>query len=646
LLVPFLAILGSPALAAQSTVSPYSGSEALFFDDLPVVLSASRISQSLADAPVAVTIIDRDTIEASGFTEIPDLMRLVPGYLVNYDSGHLPVVGYHLLNDRFSKRMQVLIDGRAVYTPTLGGVPWLSLPLTIDDIDRIEVVRGPNAANYGSNSFLGVINIITRPASLDQGHQVKVLAGENGRREVFVRAGRQTTTASYRLVAGYRTDAGFERRADDRDIGLLSGRLDYQINARDNLLVKAGANDGTFQEDNVFDPEVPVYDRRDSYRFAQFKWSHTVAADDEYYVQFYYNYHNERNTYTSLPVSSPVTYVNNQDFGSQRYDLEIVRNHKPNPELNLVWGASARQDRIQSPGYTGSAATKHNTTLRVFGSGRWQASNRLVVNLGAMWEDNDITGADISPQLSFNYRLSNNQTLRLAASRAIRVPVILEEQPDYKVDKGGLLDQFFFDNGTLAPERITAYELGYIAYFPDYRATIDARVFHEKLQGLITYRPALYPPDTYDGIAGYFDNVDDATLHGFELGLDFKPAPVSRLRLAFTHNRIDATDVFPYSTYSSSAPANSLSMLYSLALEQGYQANLGLYHTTATKQLASEDIRRPLTRVDTRLAKQLRIGRYRLATALIVHNLFDERANTRLRNVIGRTILVEAKMNF
>lgn len=92
--------------------------------------------------PVSTSIIDRNMIEASGFTEIPDLMRLVPGMLVNYDSGHIPGVGFQFLFDRYTIRYQVLVDGRSVYTPLFGEMPWAQLGLSVDDIERIEVIRG------------------------------------------------------------------------------------------------------------------------------------------------------------------------------------------------------------------------------------------------------------------------------------------------------------------------------------------------------------------------------------------------------------------------------------------------------------------------------------------------------------------------
>lgn len=111
----------------------------------------------------------------------------------------LTAVGYHMLHDRFSRQMQVLVDGRSVYEPTVGGVPWTDLALTIDDIERIEVIRGPNAASYGSNSFTAVINIITRHPVLDRGVSLKANAGSNGLAEGFLRYGGNHRSFDYHI---------------------------------------------------------------------------------------------------------------------------------------------------------------------------------------------------------------------------------------------------------------------------------------------------------------------------------------------------------------------------------------------------------------------------------------------------------------
>jgi iron complex outermembrane receptor protein len=180
-------VLLTPCLPAAAHAGEGVLSEDAFLDDMPIVLSASRLPQPIENAPIATTIIDRQMIVASGFTEVPDLLRLAPGFIVDYYNGYTQAVGYHTLADRFSRRMQVLVDGRSVYEPGLGAVPWNALALTIDDIERIEVVRGPNAASYGSNSFTSAVNIITRHAVLDRGLSLKTNIGSDGLAEGFVR---------------------------------------------------------------------------------------------------------------------------------------------------------------------------------------------------------------------------------------------------------------------------------------------------------------------------------------------------------------------------------------------------------------------------------------------------------------------------
>ena len=172
-----LALFSVPSVAQPSG----EASERDFLDELPVVLSASRLVQPLADAPGAVTIIGRDLIKASGAREIVDLFRLVPGFQVGMAYGSAPVVAYHGLADEYSRHMQVLVDGRSVYSPYfLGSITWNSLRLSLDDIERIEVLRGSNSAAYGANAFMGVINIVTRHPSQSQGAYLSATQGNQG----------------------------------------------------------------------------------------------------------------------------------------------------------------------------------------------------------------------------------------------------------------------------------------------------------------------------------------------------------------------------------------------------------------------------------------------------------------------------------
>jgi iron complex outermembrane receptor protein len=168
MLASWFLFLAMPAQGAEN--APLNAAaEDYYFQDMPVVLTASRLSQPLSEAPSAMTVIDREMIKASGFRTVPELMQLVPGMYVGYVDGNTPVLSLHNSTDQYSRQMQVLIDGRSVYMPPLGGVNWADLPLLIDDIERIEVVRGPSSASHGTNSFYGVINIITRDVSSETG---------------------------------------------------------------------------------------------------------------------------------------------------------------------------------------------------------------------------------------------------------------------------------------------------------------------------------------------------------------------------------------------------------------------------------------------------------------------------------------------
>jgi iron complex outermembrane recepter protein len=180
-------------------------SEDDYLGDLPKVLTVSRLSQSIADAPSAVTVIDRATIRATGAVDIPELFRLVPGMYVGTNAGYVyntnHAVSYHGMNTAYPGNMQVLINGRSVYTPLFGGVKWSELPIAMMDIERIEITRGPNAASYGANAFAATVNILTSTPSETPANTVLATHG-NGRNEAFYRyAGKAGDLAIGKMMA-------------------------------------------------------------------------------------------------------------------------------------------------------------------------------------------------------------------------------------------------------------------------------------------------------------------------------------------------------------------------------------------------------------------------------------------------------------
>ena len=609
------------ALPAQE--SPDGG----VYEDMPVVLSATRLRQSVRDAPVSMTVIDRQMIEASGFTEIPDLMRLVPGFVVDYDSGHLPVTGYHMLHDRYVRHQQVLIDGRSVYTPILGGVPWVDLPITMDDIDRIEVVRGPNAASYGSNSFMGIINIITRDSVLERGTHVKVNSGDNGLQEGFLRHGNNLGNMDYVFSMAYRQDWGFDQRHDDKRVKIATFRGDYQVDTNDSLIFQMGYNGGIREEDNTIDLSVPDYERNVNSQYQQIRWIRALPNYGELRLQYYRTALDENKDYG----------LSDQSFFTERHDLELQHSFNAGIQTRVVWGASYRQDRSKSDYFVTESAPNHVDIGRLFANVEYRYSPDLIINGGLMIEDNDLAGLDYLPRLGVNYHLSARDTIRASVSRATREPVLTEEYPYLDaIVPGG----FHWQND-VEPEYITAYELGYMTETRDQSVAADVKLYYEDITGLITYRG-----NASEGYY-YFDNFDDVSIRGLELQLTLRPSDRSRIHVVYANTHINSENVTNITEYDTASPRHAFSLLGMWDFEHNVTGSLGFYQKSTHKQLAGAGFTdyKPYKRMDMRLAKKFSSLGYDQELSVVVQNVFDETQESILNNFPDRRFYLSYKLD-
>ena len=219
-----------------------------FTGDIDTVISATRIRQPLTESPSSITIIDRDMIVASGAIEIADVMRLVPGMQVGYPTGNQMAVTYHGLGDEFPRDMQILIDGRSVYKPSYADVDWLFLGVVLEDIERIEVIRGPNTPLYGSNAVSGVINIITRLPYQDRGTSARITAGDLATRDGMIRHSGSNGALDYRVTLNYQEADGFDGNLDstndNRNLASASFRGIWNPRPSDEVDIQLGYTDG------------------------------------------------------------------------------------------------------------------------------------------------------------------------------------------------------------------------------------------------------------------------------------------------------------------------------------------------------------------------------------------------------------------
>ncbi|MDH5765541.1 MAG: TonB-dependent receptor [Gammaproteobacteria bacterium] len=626
------------AALAEPDANNLPGSESDFLDELPVVLSATRLSQPLDEAPMAITVIDREMIDASGARTVPDLLRMVPGFQVGYFDGNSPVATYHGHGDEYSRRVQVLIDGRSVYVPTLAGIQWSDHIISIDDIARIEVTRGPNAASYGNNSFLAVVSITTRQAIEDQGHKVKIIKGSYNTREGYYRYGEKLGNADFRITLGTEHDDGTELLNDYTRADYISYRLDNQID-----LYNFFSYQGGYKDIKLGDHESPPdYQIETISAFQWLKWEHTTSNNNILSLQYYYNHleedlghENQSILLSDIVSTSDKDYIcitrlglpdntcldnidpyRNPDISlkSKRHDFEFSYTFNYN-NFRLVTGSSARMDIIQANNVFSNNNTLRHKLYRGFAHGEFRQNNWLF-NAGFMIEKNDISGTDYSPRLSIIQRINNNNTIRISTSKATRTPTLYDQNAHYATtvrltENNGLtlstpLQLFLGGDGTtttdimhnvhvvslgnIKSEEISSLEIGYISRLLDNKLTMDIKLFSDNTDNLIgssdSNFPALIPQDNVGGTATEILNTHKTEIQGAEISLDYKLPRNYRIYTHFSYIDITAEMFEPRGTwrdtrrYSVSAPEKTLGFTFIKHWPQDFNASINYYRVS------------------------------------------------------------------
>ena len=603
-----LLALAGPASAAEPD-APDAAPESAYFDEVPVVLSGSRLPQRLAASPVAISIIDREMIEASGAREIEDVLRLAPGMIVGHSDGSTAFVTYHAIADRFARRMQVLIDGRSVYSPAFGGVDWSNLPITVDDIERIEVVRGPNAAAYGANAFLGTISITTRRGTDAAGLEVEARTGDGDVDDVRVTAEHVAERWAARVTASQWGDDGFEPLnlwLDSERTDLLNARVDLELADGGTLLIEGGVTDGWRSTGRPGRRPDPPHDRTVSSAYYNLRWSNALSADSELSIALFDAEDEVQEAYDTRPLGAASAPYNGRigakDFSaeSRRTDLEVQHVIRFDESLRAVYGASARVDRVSSLAWLGTTAERRNTLYRAFAHAEWQATDAWLFNVGAMYEDTEITDPGLSPRLTATYALAPGHSLRAGVSDATRTPVIVEQFADQTIaySPGTLVDQVLLSTNLLRPETITSYELAYLGSFPEQRLTLDVRAFQDDIDHLITYYIVTPYPDP-DGSTKDFANTDRANLQGLEAQLDWRPREDWRIVTSYSYTHHDTTHVAE--DYGHSTPTQVASLLAAWS-RAGFATSVGAYWRSRYDGLDNLDMVSEHARVDVRFA--------------------------------------------
>lgn len=539
----FLSIL---AQAQDDFAPPAAGG---YFEELPVVLTPSRLPQTLKEAPAAVTVLDRELIRATGYRDIARLFRLVPGMQVGQERSGIHWVTYHGLGNDSPADMQVLIDGRAVYSPgVLGGVDWLALPVTVDEIERIEIVHGTDAVAYGPNAFLGVINIITRQAGSAPGMSATANAGNQNIRDLRATWDSAPGDHAVRLAASTRSDDGYDGLHDRSRMNVFSLRSDHQVSNRDQATFRITASDGARETGYADSPFNNDGERSIDTRSAslQAQWRHVAGAEEELLFNYFHNSISARDRwFAAAPPFFPSVPLN-RDRDIDRDSVEVQHRLAPGDDVKAVWGGEARRESAEAP-FVYYGRNKITTDLyRLFGNLEWRFQPNWTTNLGAMAEKYSDDQARYSPRAFVNWQAGPQTTLRVGYSRAWRDRNLLERYGDVRVfdpATGILLARPYIQNPELKPPRIDSVEIGWLERFRPGDTRLDVRLFNEDITGFVARREVLNPPPPAALLSAqltskqYYNLDSEVRLRGLEYQVQTKPWADGRIIL--NHVMID-----------------------------------------------------------------------------------------------------------
>lgn len=662
----------------------------LFFSELPTVASISRLPQRQADAPASVTVIDRAMIRASGARSLSDVFRLVPGFQTHAASDAPARVNYHGVADNdHSPRAQVLVDGRSLHSPLFrSGVNWALIPIALEDIDRIEVVRGSNSTSFGTNAFLGVINIITVDPALAHGGSAVVTNGSQGIRDYTLRGATSLgENTRVRVTVQMQRDDGLTERPDgtpftnweDRNRSrLLELRLQHQLDHRNAFDLGVGRVEAkrlTGRRDrNTGEPDEldPLRDLEEASSWLQLRWLQTRSETSDLGLRYTFSDDraNARFDAPEIPgwleaiVGRPYSPIDTDGDRGTRHEIELTHTASTRDSLRTSTGASWRRDTLYSSTTLRGRSPSSRDVGRVFVNAEWHPTFWFTGNAGSSFEYDSISGKHWAPRASAAFHLLPDHTIRLGYARAWRTPSILDYQGRTLITPRVA---YSVGNPRLPAERLDSWDLAYLGHWPSARMRLDLRFFSERLRDRL--QDLIRTGETFgflpfDGTPYTIEPVQNLHIRGYELQWGWQPLQGTSLTLAHANTRVSARDTRrgrmlatnPGSDYQSNyddyrnlaeqaTPRRSTSIL----LTQTLPANIDLsvvWYRVGDIKWTRRTFAPGYERFDLRIAQQLRIGNQQGEVAYTAQSLKGAHFEEREQRVVDRRHWVTLRLDF
>ncbi len=515
-----LSCLSLPAQALRPLPSP-SALKKMSVEQLMdiEVTSVSKRPEKLSQTASAIQVITGDDVRRSGATSLPEALRLASNLEVAQIDSRQWAITARGFNNVFADKMLVLIDGRSVYTPLYAGVYWDVQDTMLGDLDRIEVISGPGATQWGANAVNGVINITTKSAKDTPGTMVTGGAGNELRSSGAVRYGAKVTPNLYYRVYAKYFDRGDSVRSNARKsndawrMGQLGFRLDGVSPRGDPVTFQGDGYNGSIGQvgpDNIRVNGGNLLGR----------WSRTLAESSDLKLQAYVD-----NTHRRIPGSFT------QDINT--YDLDFQHRKPVGAAHDLVWGLGYRLVRDKVVNTPANAFLPPRVSRELFSAFVQDEialrQDWLHLTLGTKIEHHDYTGFEVEPSVRGAWTPDREQTFWSAVSRAVRTPSRVDRDlfspatPPYRIAGGE----------KVVSEKLVAYEVGYrIQVLPSLALSLATFINdYDDLRSLEPLTPPLaFPVEASSGLRGRSS--------GAELTADWRTASRWRLRAGWTELRV------------------------------------------------------------------------------------------------------------
>ncbi len=557
------------------------------------VTSVYKKETLLQNSPAAVTVLTEEDIRRSGATSIPELLRMVPGMDVARINENEWAISARGFNSQYATKLLVLVDGRSVYTPTFSGVYWNVVDTVLEDLDRIEVIRGPGASLWGANAVNGVVNIVTKSAKETQGVLVSSIYGTEDQPTTSLRyGGKLSSNVYYRVYAKYQSRDNFPTSstvaAADDSRALRGGvRLDWDASERDLLTFQTEYYRGEYGQDSRAVLPTPPFSFNYPHDNENFglnlngRWTRKISEESELTVQSYYD---DFQHVDSGVIEQRTT-----------FNFEIQHNFPLGERQNLMWGAGFRYTRDHltgSPSLTYTPERFQENLYNIFLQDEISlVPEKLKFTLGSKFEHNGYSGFEVQPSGRLAWTPTEKQTVWSSISRAVRTPARWDTHARLDLygysDPSGVNVVSLMGNPRAKSEELTAYEIGY-RIAPASKLSFEVNGFYNVYDHLFLYEPAKpfkdNTPSSHTVHPSVFQNHGYGVTYGGELSAEWHPINNFKLIAGYSLLLSDLHPAGSPDLGEGNNPQNQFHLRSYLNLGKKFELNGAFYYVDSLKQ--------------------------------------------------------------